>query len=194
MRLLKWWWAVSFERVLTLSRDRIGVLVGRGGAVKSEIERLCSVDLSIDGKTGEVRVASKGSIEEMKPFKAVDIVTAISRGFSPERAFRLADEDAVLDVIDLREYSGRSKNSLSRIKGRIIGLNGKSRRIMEELTGAYVSVYGHTVAMIGRVDEVKLAREAVEMLAAGSPHRSVYRMLQRARTKAKLERMKLWEE
>jgi ribosomal RNA assembly protein len=96
--------------------------------------------------------------------------------------------------MDLRDFAGKSENSLERIRGRIIGLKGKSRRVIEELTKCQVSVYGKTVALIGDAAEVKLAKEAVSMLAGGSQHRSVYNMLQRARTKRKMDRMLLWED
>ncbi|MCP8317707.1 MAG: RNA-binding protein, partial [archaeon] len=68
------------------------------------------------------------------------------------------------------------------------------RRFIEELTNAYISIFGHTVSIIGRIDEVRLALDAIDMLASGSAHKTVYSMLQRARTKAKMDRMKLWEE
>jgi ribosomal RNA assembly protein len=184
---------LSFQRSIRLSLERIGVLVGKNGAVKSEIERRCDVLLSIDSKTGEVKIDSKGDITQSQPFKAIDIVTAIGRGFSPQRAFKLLNEEMVLHVIDLRDYVGKSQNSLERIKGRIIGLGGKSRRFIEELTDAYISVFGHTVSIIGRMDEARLALDAIDMLASGSTHKTVYNMLQRARTKAKMDRLKLWE-
>lgn len=185
---------MSFEEVVKVSSDRVGALVGKNGKVKQEIEKACGVSLMIDSKTGEVTITGKGDIMQLQPFKAVDLVTAISRGFSPERAFRLLEEDCVFNVIDLTDYAGKSANALTRLKGRIIGLAGKSRKIMEELTGAYISVYGHTTALIGRVDEVRQAADAIGLLASGSPHKTVYNMLQRARTKAKMDRLKLWEE
>lgn len=184
---------MSFQRSIRLSLDRIGALVGKDGAVKNEIERRCNVSLFIDSKTGEVRINSKGDITQSQPFKAIDIVTAIGKGFSPQRAFKLFNEEMVLHVIDLRDYAGKSQNSLERIKGRIIGLKGKSRRIIEELTDAYISVFGHTVSIIGRMEDAKLALEAIDMLASGSTHKTVYNMLQRARTKAKMDSLKLWE-
>ncbi|MEM3437314.1 MAG: KH domain-containing protein, partial [Nitrososphaerales archaeon] len=130
---------MSFQRSIRLSLDRIGALVGKDGAVKNEIERRCNVSLLIDSKTGEVIINTKGDINQSQPFKAMDIVTAIGKGFSPQRAFKLLDEETVLYVVDLRDYVGKSQNSLERIKGRIIGLEGKSRRLIEELTGAYIS-------------------------------------------------------
>jgi ribosomal RNA assembly protein len=42
-------------------------------------------------------------------------------------------------------------------------------------------VYGKTVAIIGDVAQVDLAREAVAMLVRGSMHRTVYRFLERKR-------------
>ena len=87
-----------------------------------------------------------------------------------------------------------SENNMARIKGRIIGLHGKSRRVIEELTKCDVSVYGKTVAIIGEPTELRLAKDAIEKLAAGSQHKSVYNMLQRARTKRKMERILLWED
>ncbi|MEM2955827.1 MAG: KH domain-containing protein [Nitrososphaerales archaeon] len=184
---------MSFQRIVRLSLDRIGVLVGKNGVVKSEIEHRCNVKLSIDSKNGEVRIDSNGDITKSQPFKAVDIITAIGRGFSPQRAFKLLDEDMVLQVVDLRDYAGKSQSSLERIKGRIIGLEGKSRRFIEELTDAYISVFGHTVSIIGSIDGARLALDAIDMLASGSTHKTVYNMLQRARTKAKMDRLKLWE-
>ena len=83
---------------------------------------------------------------------------------------------------------------MQRIKGRIIGKAGKSRKTIEELTGAYVSVYGHTVGLIGSFQEIRMGIEAISMLSKGSSHKSVYNMLQAARRKAKFDKMKLWEE
>lgn len=99
-----------------------------------------------------------------------------------------------MEVIDLRNYAGKSKNALDRIKGRIIGLNGKSRKLIEELSGGYLSVYGHTVAIIGTVEEIRAQSDAVKLLASGGIHRTVYKNLQASRTKAKQERLKLWED
>ncbi len=175
-------------------KDRMGALIGKGGKVKDKIEKSCGVKLEIDSDYGDVTIRNAGNPEEMLPFKAVEIVTAIGKGFSPQRANRLLDVEVMLHVKDLKDYSGKSSNALERIKGRIIGVNGKARKIMEELSGAYISIYGHSVAMIGMPGEVRLANEAVTMLARGSMHKSVYNMLQEEKRRDKLERIKLWED
>ena len=183
---------MSFEKLLRIPLDRVGVLIGKKGETKARIEESCQVTLLVDGESGEVTVRSNSV--EADPFRAANVVEAVARGFSPPRALKLLEEDMVLEIIDLKDYAGKSENSLERIKGRIIGLRGKSRRVIEELTKCYVSVYGKTVAIIGEPTEARLAKDAVENLASGSQHKSVYNMLQRERTKRKMERILLWED
>jgi len=83
-------------------------------------------------------------------------------------------------VLLLRDFS-KSKNSIIRLKGRVIGAEGKSRHVIEELTETDISVFGKTICIIGRSDNVALARHAVELLLKGSLHSTVYRWLERQR-------------
>ncbi|HMD79615.1 MAG TPA: KH domain-containing protein [Nitrososphaerales archaeon] len=183
---------MSFEQVVRIPVERVGVVIGKEGGAKRHLERELGVKLKVDSKEGLVTVSTENA-EEGDPFSATRVIEAIGRGFSPQRSLRLLEEGAVLEVIDLRDYAGRSTNSLERIRGRVIGLKGKSRRVIEELTRCYLSVYGRTVSIIGEASEVQLAAEAVRSLATGSQHRTVYNTLQKARTRRKMEKMFLWE-
>ena len=183
---------MSFEQVVRIPVERVGVVIGREGAAKRHLEEELGVKLGVDSKEGLVTVKSEDA-ERGIPFSATRVVEAIGRGFSPQRALRLLEEGAAFEVIDLRDYAGRSANSLERIRGRVIGLKGKSRRVIEELTRCSLSVYGRTVSIIGEASEVQLASEAVKSLAKGSQHRTVYNTLQKARTRRKMEKMFLWE-
>ena len=49
---------MSFEKLIRIPEDRIGVLIGKSGKIKSKIEETCSVKLDIDSKNGEVQVLS----------------------------------------------------------------------------------------------------------------------------------------
>ena len=86
--------------LIKIPKERIGVLVGTEGNVKEYIQRRLPVVLDIDGETGDVTVTLKEGAEDPSLlFKARDVVLAIGRGFSPERAFRLLDsEDTMLDL------------------------------------------------------------------------------------------------
>jgi len=176
-------------------KDRIGALIGPEGRVKEIIEKKLSVELGIDSESGDITITLNPDAEDPSIlFRAKEVVTAVGRGFSPERAFRLLqDEDAVLQVIDLRESLGRSVSDIQRLKGRIIGKEGKTRRIIEELTEVDVSVHGHTVSMIGGLDHVEIAREAIQMILRGSQHATVYRFLHRKRRELKKKKLELWE-
>ena len=183
---------MSFEQIVRIPVERVGAVIGKEGGTKRFLEKEMGVTLRVDSREGLVTVRSEKALNT-DPFSATRVIEAIGRGFSPQRARRLLDEGTALEVIDLRDYAGRSVNSLERIRGRVIGLKGKSRRVIEELTGCHLSVYGRTVAIIGKASEVQLAAEAVRSLATGSQHKTVYNSLQKARTKRKMERMFLWE-
>ena len=183
---------MSFEQAVRVPTERIGAIIGKAGSTKRSLEADLGVKLGVDSKEGLVTIKSD-SVDSGDPFIAVRVVEAIGRGFSPHHAKRLLEEGVAFEVIDLRNFAGRSVSSLDRIRGRIIGLKGKSRRVIEELTQCYLSVYGRTVAIIGEASEVQLAVEAVRKLASGSQHRTVYNELQKERTKRKMERMILWE-
>jgi len=178
-----------------IPRERVGVLIGPNGRVKERVEERLSVELQINSETGDAEIIlSPNAQDPSLLFRAKEVVTAIGRGFSPERAFILLDDDeALFEVIDLRDIVGKSISDMERLKGRIIGRNGKTRRIIEELTDAKISVYGHTVSIIGAMDQAEIAREAVQMLLRGNQHRTVYRFLNRKRRELKRKKMELWE-
>jgi ribosomal RNA assembly protein len=183
------------QQFIKVPGERIGVLIGRKGAVIEKIKQECRVNVDVESESGNVIVGyDSSSLIEGNPFKALEIISAIARGFSPERAFKLLHEDVVFQLLDIRDYVGNSQSSMNRIKGRIIGERGKSRRTIEELSGADVSVYGHTVGFIGIFEAIKVAVEAIVLLTKGSSHRTVYAMLQNYRRKLKQEKMSLWEE
>ena len=163
--------------------------------MKQVIEKRLKVELTIDGETGDVTIGLAPETDDPSLlFRAKEVITAIGRGFAPERAFRLIDDEELLfEVIDLREMFGTSQSELQRVKGRLIGQEGKTRRIIEELTEADVSIHGHTVAIIADMDQMEIAREAVKMILRGSMHSTVYRYLHRKRRELKKKKLELWE-
>ncbi len=185
---------MSFEKLLCIPNDRIAVLIGKSGIVKSDIEIACYVSLDVDGDTGEVLIKSQGNVEQIQPFKAMEIVTAIGRGFSPEAAMTLLKDDNTLHVIDLREFAGKSNANVERIKGRIIGEGGRARRNMENLSSTRISVYGKTVSIIGNAAKLRLAVDAISSISSGSMHGAVYAKLEAANRKKKQAKMQLWED
>lgn len=180
---------------LRIPQERVGVLIGPKGRVKKRIEGFFGVTLNIDSGSGAVEIVlDPESGDVSKIFTVRDIVKAIGRGFNPKRAERLADEEYSFILIDLTDHVGRSRNALARVKGRIIGKDGRSRKMLEELTGTMISVYGDTVGIIGRIEDLDVAREAVLMLVKGAFHKTVWNFLYAYRRKRRKERATIWEE
>ena len=158
-------------------QDRIGVLIGEGGETMREIESRSEVRLDIDSESGSVAIESVG--DPVTALVAPDIVRAIGRGFKPEAALSLLDDEMrMFDLIDLSDKT-RNDNDLRRQKGRLIGENGRTRELMEELSGADVVIYGSTIGMIGDPEEVEAVRRATGMILDGAPHGAVYSYLER---------------
>ncbi|MFB6071948.1 MAG: pre-rRNA-processing protein PNO1 [Halobacterium sp.] len=163
-----------------IPQDRIGALIGDGGETLRRIEQAAEVELDVDSQDGAVAIEQVG--DPIRGMQAPDIVRAIGRGFKPDEALSLLDDEMrMFETINI-ERAARNDNDLRRKKGRLIGEDGRTRELMEELTGATVVIYGSTFGVIGQPREVEVARSAAEMLLDGAPHGAVYSFLERKRT------------
>lgn len=178
-----------------IPRNRIGALIGPRASTKELIERRLGINLDVDSESGDVTISLVPETEDPSVlFRGKEIVLAIGRGFSPEKVRRLLDDDeSTLVVIDLRDFVGKSESDIKRLSGRIIGREGKTRMIIEELTDTYLSVFGHTISIIGGMEEVAIAKQAVGMFIRGRLHTSVYRFLYAKRRELKKKKMELWK-
>jgi len=157
---------------IRIPENRIAVLIGRNGATKKEIERSLKVKIQMGE---EISIESDDAIAVMD---AENIIRAIGRGFSPECAMMLTNEEFTIFIIPLP----KDERTLRRLRARIIGAGGKARRNIERLTDAHVCVYGKTVSVIGKYEKADLARRAIEKLIDGFSHRSVYAFLEKERS------------
>jgi len=171
---------------LRIPKDRIAVLIGKEGKIKKEIEAETKTKIKVDSKEGDVFISGE---DALGLYSCREVIRAIGRGFNPDIALLLLKSDYCFELIDLKEYAGKSKDTLLRIKGRIIGAEGKSRRLIEELSEVYVCVYGKTIGVIGLPESASTAREAIEKLLRGSPHSTVYKFLEKKRRDMKRARL-----
>jgi len=170
-----------------IPNDRIGAIIGKNGETRRNLEKALGVTIEVDSQSGLISVSKEDDI--IIELKAIDVIKAIGRGFSPSRAKKLLDdEEMVLDIIDVSDIAD-TPDKLARIRGRIIGKEGKAREQIENMTGAYISVYGKTVAIIGLPDQADDAHTAISMLINGSEHSSVFNFLDRKRKEAKMDMM-----
>lgn len=192
-----------------MNKDRIGVLIGQNGRTKDMIEELTGTRIVIDSATGEYQVEALENAEKsinqkeaiaenleedyeedvnletdindssFSKWIATKIINAINIGFKPEKAVKLLDSEYSLEIIDLNKSIGGSEKKLKRMKGRLIGRNGKMRESIEKYSGAHVSIYKTKLGIIGNFDSSKIARKSVKMILEGLPHNVVFKFLQK---------------
>ncbi len=174
---------------LKLPKDRVGALIGKKGETKLAIEERTGVLLGVDSEIGEVTMETESVKDPVLILKVIDVVRAIGRGFSPERAFKLFDEEIYLRGFDIRNYTGKNPKHIRRLRARLIGTKGKTRKLIEELSNTDISIYGNTVYIIGSLDELSIAENAIDMLLSGSEHATVYRFLEGRQKDLKISRL-----
>lgn len=160
-------------RELKVPKARVAVLIGEKGKTKKLLEKTLKIKLEIS-REGDVIIGGN----ELDAYLSERIIKAIGRGFTPEKALSLTDEGNSLEIVEIKSFSGKSKKKLMRIKARVIGTGGKARKLLEILTNTKIVVYGKTVSILGGIEDVDLARAAVEKLLGGAPHGNVYKFIE----------------
>ena len=173
---------VEYQYELKMPKARVAVLIGKEGSVKKKIEEETKTKLNIDSQEGDVFVSGE---DALGLYSAREVIKAVGRGFNPDIALSLLKQDNIFEVISLIDYIGKSKEGLLRLRGRVIGKEGKSRRVIEDLTDCNICVYGKTVGIIGLAEKVGIAKQAIESLLKGSAHANVYKFLENKRRQFK---------
>ncbi len=173
---------------LKIPKDRVGVAIGKNGKIKHQLEIITKTELKIDSETGNIAISSTDETEDpLAIWKARYMLKAIGRGFNPDIALTLDNDDLILEIINLQDYVGKSKKALVRQKGRIIGKGGRTRQIIHDMLDIEISIYGKTVSLIGKIENIQMAREAIEMILDGSRQKTVYAYLEQMQDKLKRE-------
>ncbi len=121
----------------------------------------------------EIEVSDDDPIAVMS---AKMVFQAFGRGFDFDTSLNLLDEEFTLEVIDISSYT-KSRSRLMTLKGRVIGTEGKAKNIIETETETKISIYGKTISIIGRFQNVDKARDAIELLLSGRKHGTAFKFL-----------------
>ena len=151
---------------IKIPEERVAILIGKKGKIKKEIEDLTITKITIDE---DVTIAG----ECIGVMACCNIIKAVGRGFAPEKALDLADEEYCLCIMPLPE------KGKERVKSRIIGRGGSAREKIELFTRTHVSVYGKTVSVIGKYEDVELTKIAIEKIISGAMHKNVFSFLEK---------------
>ncbi len=115
-------------------------------------------------------------------FNAKNVITAFGRGFDLDKSYKLLNEDYFFQQINLKDIFG-SKDQIMRVKARIIGTEGKAKEYIESVSGADIAIFGSSVSIIGKIDDLKVAEAAIRMLIGGGTHKTAYMVMEKEKMK-----------
>lgn len=160
---------------IEVPEDRIGVILGKEGENKKRMEEKCGCKIFLSKNIITLECPDSLSLMKIK-----NVITAIARGFSPEIAMKLTEnEDLVFESIDLSQII--PEKAMQRILGRIIGKEGTMRKQIEDMLNVHLSIYDKFVSIIGEFENVTIAREAINMLINGAQHSRVIKFMEKKR-------------
>jgi ribosomal RNA assembly protein len=158
-------------RIVKLPGKRLAAFKESAAKIAEESGAKLSVN-----EDGNAEIEGDGGSEWI----AEQVVKAIAGGFDYKVARKMFSDEFYLECVDLELVLGSPK-VIERQTARIIGTEGKAKRIIAELSGAFLSIFENKVYFLGRFEEVKAAKEAVMMLLDGKTHTSVYSFLEKSK-------------
>jgi len=153
----------------TITIDKIPRLI----KLKRKLEQELNVKISNQGKEFSI----SGSAED--EYIAEKVIEALNMGFPLADALMIKNEDYVFEVIKMKYHTRRK--DLTPVKARVIGKLGKTLRTLVNLTDCFFEIKDYDVGIIGDVENIKMAQEAVISLIRGAKQANVYARLERQR-------------
>jgi ribosomal RNA assembly protein len=151
------------------------------GRLKARLEELTGVKIEVGRE--DYDTVSINDEDSLQVLLASKVVRAFGRGFDEETALNLLDDQYDLDLVEIKDYCGKSDKRIDVLRGRVIGTKGKTKAAIEKYSETKLSIYGKTVGIIGVWKNILIAKQAVEMILMGSKHTSVYRFLEEQKVK-----------
>ena len=161
-------------RIEKIPSKRLHIFKDNNSRVLKQLSELGEVKASVDEDENLVIDGDGG-----KEWIAAQVIKALALGFESKHAFKLFKDDYFLEVISLENAIGHSEKKLVRVKARIIGTEGRVKKNLEALTGAFLSIDDNNVSVLGKFEELKLAKDAVNKIIDGKEISTVYAFLEK---------------
>ena len=146
---------------------------------KKLLEKELNVEISNKGKFFFVN----GNAEN--EYLALEILDAVSIGFSVDKALLLKEENMMFQNINIKDLTKR--HDLDIVRGRIIGSDGRTLKTLKILTKCELALNNNEIGIIGNANEVHDAVQAVSSLVRGSKQGNIYSRLERKRKEKRLK-------
>jgi ribosomal RNA assembly protein len=139
--------------------------------LKKDFKQRLNVDIENKGKIIEI------SGDPQDEYISEKIIEAINLGFPIDTAFLLTEEEILFEKISIKSFS-RSKD-YERVRGRIIGKDGKTLKVLSDLSSCAIQLKGNEVGIIGPSNNIRAVEHAITSLIKGAKQANVYRYLEK---------------
>ncbi|KAL6120358.1 hypothetical protein NUSPORA_02924 [Nucleospora cyclopteri] len=118
--------------------------------------------------------------------RSTAFITAIIEGFKLDDAMAIMRyRDIFIDKFDISEVRKMKSSHLQRAMGRIIGRQGRTKESIENFSKCKFILIDQKIALLGCVENIKIAKDAIGRLIQGSEPTSVCNRLRVISTKLK---------
>jgi len=145
---------------------------------KLKLEKQLKIKIKNNGKLFTINGTAEEEYLASKVFEAIDL------GFSAEKALLLKDENKILHILSIKGITKR--HDIERVRGRVIGTQGKTLGNLSKLSNCHFSIKDNQVGIIGDAEKITEAILAVTSIIQGSKQGNVYARLEKE-TKKKRE-------
>jgi ribosomal RNA assembly protein len=140
---------------------------------KGNLEKELNVTLDINGN----EITISGSPED--EYIAERVIEALDFGFPFAAALEIKKEDILFEILNIKECT--NQKDFARVRGRVIGKDGKALKTISSLSNCHIELSGNKVGIIGNCENIRTVEEACKILIKGSKHANVYAYLEKHR-------------
>lgn len=140
---------------------------------KKRLEKKLNIKITNRGK--EVTITGTPENE----FIAQKTIDAINFGFSIAHSLLIVEENAEFEIINIKDHT--KQNNLERIRGRLIGKQGKALKTLSDLTNCYLELNKNQLGVIGEPEHLENAQDAIIAIIKGAKHSNIYKFLEKHR-------------
>ncbi len=145
---------------------------------KEKLEKELGVKIFVDGK--KILIEGSGVAE----YESEIVFAAIDFGFTIKQALSLKDEEKMFRKIHIKEHT---KRNLKDVLARVIGIKGKAKRTMEDISNCRILIKEKEIGVLGDVEDVDNVITAIIHIIKGSKQSNMYSYLERMNRMKKLE-------
>lgn len=146
---------------------------------KERLEKELKIKIINKGRT----ILIEGSPEN--EYLCLKILEAVNLGFSINKALLLKNEEVVFYIINIKDITKRK--DLKQVRARLIGIEGKTKANIENLSDCLLSIHDNQVGIIGESGYIKEAIIGMKSLIQGSKQGNVYARLERKKKERRLK-------